>query len=121
MDIRNFFQPSEGDCIARGQKRKERFHEMPMESAYKGYFGFSQPKAGREPLVSKRNKKRAKVEAVRPFQKMASKLSIMQWHFSQPSSNCVVTANRFFSDQPAKVNRSKLGQERSRLLHPKGC
>ena len=64
-------------------------------------------------MINTRNKKRAKVEAVGHFQKMGSKLSIMQWHFSQPSPNCVITAKRFFPDQPAKLrtvqNQAKKG------------
>ena len=78
MDIRSFFQASTGDIKDRGQKRNKRPYEIPMESPYKGFFAHCQPRAVGESLINKRNKKRAKVEAVRPFQRMKSKLSIMQ-------------------------------------------
>ena len=115
MDIRNFFQSNEVECKAARPNSKKRPQELPIKAAYEGFFQKGQPKPLEEPMVQPRKKKRAKVEAIKPFQKFHSKLAIIQWHFAQAAPNCVVTANRFFPNEPAKVrtiqNQAKKGLE----------
>ena len=103
MDIRTYFQRGERELNIARPNRKKRLYELPMKSPYEGYFEKGQPKPAEELMVQTRPKKRVKVEAINPIQKIPSKLSILQWHFSQPSPNCVVTAKRFFPNEPVKL------------------
>ena len=78
MDIRNYFSNNVIEIKSDRPNRKKRPHELPMEAAYEGFFPKGQPKPAGEPMVQERQKKRAKIEAVKPFQKMRSKLEIIQ-------------------------------------------
>ena len=101
-DIRVFFSPAAANSqLAR--RSVKRPWEQPIGKPYQGFFPLEKPLDLDIPIVNPGSNKRIKVAAVKAHQKIKAKLEIMQWHFSQESPNCVITAKRFFPDEPNKV------------------
>ena len=101
-DIRHFFRPSSSNPTFKRHSKK-RPYELPIEKPYTGFFPLADPRPVNVPMINPRKPKRIKESAVKPLLKVRSKLEIMQWHFKQETPNCVVTAKKFFPDQPVKL------------------
>ena len=100
-DIKNFFRPSFNNSSP--QRGKKRPWELPIAEPFSGAFPLAEPIPSTTAIVQPCRAKRSKGTAVNPILRVRHKLEIMQWHFSQKTPNCVVTAKKFFPDQPVKV------------------
>ena len=101
-DIRHFFRPSP-NSISSSPRGKKRSYELPLEKPFLDYFPLMKPIPASEPMVENRRAKRLEESAVKAKLKVRTKLEIMQWHFSQENPNRVVTAQKFFPEEPVKT------------------
>ena len=67
MDIRNYFHNNEIEINSDRPNRKKRPYELPMDTAYEGFFPKGQPKPAGEPMVGPRKKKESESRSGQTF------------------------------------------------------